>query len=232
MIYCLFLYKYQVHNTLPPQRRGASITQVPPLAHIGSVVLWRVNRNIVVSGAEEKKKLRKKCLFGSTWCAATLWNRTVAWSVAGQRAPAAAGVGVYIENNRGGCFDTRRSAAVCFGLCQFWTWSPKHTAAKQPQNCNQNCLIACFSSLVWCGKNGSQCRKWEYGSMSKKKRKNMIWRSDDYRQDLTNQIWLRKFLVGYTPSDKLNLIITNLILPCVSCGVQISSQKVPCSVQK
>ena len=29
-------------------RRGASMTQVPPLAHIGSVALRRVNRNIVV----------------------------------------------------------------------------------------------------------------------------------------------------------------------------------------
>ena len=59
MIYSLFLYKYQVQNTLLPQRRGASMTQVPPLAHIGSVTLRRVNRNIVVSGAEEKKRKEK-----------------------------------------------------------------------------------------------------------------------------------------------------------------------------
>ena len=55
MIYSLFLYKYQV-------RRGASMTQVPPLALIGSVALRCVNRIIVVSGAEEKQKKRKKCL--------------------------------------------------------------------------------------------------------------------------------------------------------------------------
>ena len=53
MIYSLLLYEYQAQNTLP------SMTQVPPLAHIGSVALRRVNRNIVVSGAEEKKKKEK-----------------------------------------------------------------------------------------------------------------------------------------------------------------------------
>ena len=37
MTYSLFLYKYQVQNTLPTQRRGSSMTQVPPLALIGSV---------------------------------------------------------------------------------------------------------------------------------------------------------------------------------------------------
>ena len=60
MIYRLFLYKYQVQNTLPPQRRGGSMTQVPPLADIGSVALWCVNRNIVVSVAEEKKRKEKR----------------------------------------------------------------------------------------------------------------------------------------------------------------------------
>ena len=66
MIYSLFLYKYQVQNTLSPQHHGASMTQVPPIAHIGSVALRRVNRNIVVSRAEEKQKKRKKRLFGGT----------------------------------------------------------------------------------------------------------------------------------------------------------------------
>ena len=66
---------------------------MPPLALIGSVALRRVNRNIVISGAEEKQKKRKKRLFGGTSRTATLWNRTVAWSVAGRRVPASAGVG-------------------------------------------------------------------------------------------------------------------------------------------
>ena len=49
-----------MQNTLPPQRPDAAMTQVPPLALIGSGALRRVNRNIVVSGAEEKQKKRKK----------------------------------------------------------------------------------------------------------------------------------------------------------------------------
>ena len=85
----------------------------------------------------------------------TLWNRTVAWSVAGRRIAAGAGVGVHIENNRGGCFDARRLAAM------------------------------------------SQMRIW---INEQKKEKNLIRRSVDYKQDLTNQIQLCKFLVGDTPS--------------------------------
>ena len=41
------------------------MTQVPPLALIGSVVLWRVNRNIVVSRAKEKKKRKEKSAFSA-----------------------------------------------------------------------------------------------------------------------------------------------------------------------
>ena len=106
------------------------MTQAPPLAPIGSVALWRVNRNIVVSGPEEKRKKRKKRLFGGTWCAATLWNRTVAWSVAGRRVAAAARVGVYIENNRGGCFDARCSAAVSktHRQCRKWEYGSTWTS--------------------------------------------------------------------------------------------------------
>ena len=92
------------------------------------------------------------------------------WNVAGRRVAAAAGVGVYIENNRGGCFDACCSVAVCFGLKS---------------------------------KTHRQCRKWQYGSMSKKKENNMIRRSVDYRQDLTNQIRLCKFLVRDTPSVRI-----------------------------
>ena len=35
------------------------MTQAPPLAPIGSVALRRVNRNIVISGAEENKRKEK-----------------------------------------------------------------------------------------------------------------------------------------------------------------------------
>ena len=88
------------------------MTQVPPLALIGSGALWCVNRNIVVSGAEEKQKKRKKHLFGGTRrCEIGQWREMSR----GRCVAAAAGVEVYIENNRGGCFDARRSAA-CFGL--------------------------------------------------------------------------------------------------------------------
>ena len=44
----LFLYKYQVQNTLPPRRISDT-----------SAALRRVNRNIVVSRAEEEKEKKK-----------------------------------------------------------------------------------------------------------------------------------------------------------------------------
>ena len=62
MIYSLFLYRYQVQNTANAAPRRVYDT----LAHIGSVALRRINRNIVISGAEEKQKKRKKRLFGGT----------------------------------------------------------------------------------------------------------------------------------------------------------------------
>ncbi|KAK0133955.1 Neuron navigator 1 [Merluccius polli] len=49
------MLKVAVQNTLPP-RRVYDAGQVPPLVRIGSIMLRRVNRNIVVSRAEEKKK--------------------------------------------------------------------------------------------------------------------------------------------------------------------------------
>ena len=116
-----------------------------------------------------KQKKRKKRLFGGTWRAAPLWNRTVAWSVAGrrvdacQRAPACGAV---------------RAPAVPFGAVR--------------------CRSVPFGA-VRC-RSVAQCHKWEYGSIEQKKEKNMIRQSVDYRQDLTNQIRLCKFLVGDTPS--------------------------------
>ena len=60
MKYSLFLYKYEVQNTLPP--RHVYDTSAAPSTHRKR----RVNRNIVVSGPEEKRKKRKKRLFGGT----------------------------------------------------------------------------------------------------------------------------------------------------------------------
>ena len=75
---------YKVQNTLPP--RCVYDTSAAPSTHRKRCAAARqqeYSRIYVSSGAEEKKKKRRKRLFGGTWRAATLWNRTVAWSVAG-----------------------------------------------------------------------------------------------------------------------------------------------------
>ena len=85
------------------------MTQALLLAPIGSVALRRVNRNIVVSGPEENKRKEKSAfsvaLDARRRCEIGRGHRA-------RRGAAAAGVGVYIENNRGGCFDARCSVAV------------------------------------------------------------------------------------------------------------------------
>ena len=59
MIYSLFCINIKC-KTLPPRR--VYDTSAAPSTHRKR----RVNRNIVVSGAEEKQKKRKKRLFGGT----------------------------------------------------------------------------------------------------------------------------------------------------------------------
>ena len=95
MIYiAYFCITYQVQTTAAC---STSMTQVPPL----------VQPNRKRCAAEKKKKKKapfRRHLTKKRCCE----NRTVA-----VKSLAAGGVGVYIENNRGGCFDARRSAAVC-----------------------------------------------------------------------------------------------------------------------
>ena len=76
-LFCISAKKNSLKNTPPPQH-VYDACQVPPLAHIGSVTLRSVNRNIFVSGSEKKKRKEE-----SAFRAALDARAMLAWSVAG-----------------------------------------------------------------------------------------------------------------------------------------------------
>ncbi|KAK0145239.1 SCL-interrupting locus [Merluccius polli] len=93
-------------------------TRVPSLVLPGDVV---VPVEFVLHGASDPYPMvrpsdlsitlkRRQCCEGGQW-------RVVCSGAARRRMPAAAGVGLYIESNRGGCFDARRSAAALQQAC-------------------------------------------------------------------------------------------------------------------
>ena len=188
-------------KTLPPRRvYDTTHTSAAPSTHRKRRAAARQQAYSRLRTRRKQKK-RKKRLFGGTWCVVTLWNRTVAWSVAGRRVAAAAGV--YIENNRGGCFDARFSAAVSKTHRQCRKWEYGSTWTSLDHLGIRGYSPGSFGNLV--GEIATAPDHFIYIATSmwineQKKENNMIRRSVDYRQDLTNQIRLCKFLVGDTPS--------------------------------
>ena len=148
------------------------MTQAPPLAPIEQEYSHLRTRR--------KQKKRKKRLFGGTWCVAMLWNRTAAWRVAGWRVAATAGVGVYIENNRGGCFDARFSAAVSktHHQCRKWEYGSTWTSL-------DNLGIRGYSPGSFGNSPGSLCR--EIKSYPPPPRRSPV-QAVLWSRDLTNQI--------------------------------------------
>ena len=105
MKYSLLLYKYQVQNTANAAPRRVDDTSAAPSTHRKRHAAARQQEYSRLSEQKRKKKEKKKNAFSAALDAR---QRCEIGRVAGRRA--GAGVGVHIENNRGGCFDACRSA--------------------------------------------------------------------------------------------------------------------------